>query len=107
MAVLLSGWLLATHYSQQIWWPGDDPAFAYAGPTEIKCRVLPRGMIGNTLIFAFAAWAMLFAVPGTIRGYIRHARSARRLCLHCAYPIGESPVCTECGRAVLPAGATK
>jgi hypothetical protein len=30
----------------------------------------------------------------------RHSRLKRGLCPACAYPVGESGVCTECGAAV-------
>lgn len=104
MTVMLSGWPLPTHYSQQIWWPGDDPAFAYSGPTHILCHVLPVGMILNPLIFAIFAWTSLFAIPSTLKGYVRHLRATCRLCPYCAYPLGSSPVCTECGKPI-PTGS--
>jgi hypothetical protein len=50
----------------------------------------------NTLFYAAILW-LLFAAPFTLR---RHLRIKRGLCPACAYPIGASEVCTECGKPV-------
>ena len=47
----------------------------------------------NTLFYAGVLW-MLFCGPFALRRMIRRRRGR---CPHCAYPIGQSPVCTECG----------
>jgi hypothetical protein len=39
------------------------------------------------------------AAPGSVR---RRMRIRRGLCPACAYPVGQSDVCTECGRPVRP-----
>ncbi len=64
-------------------------------------RVLPvspiwPGFAINTLFYGGVLW-LLFAAPFAIR---RRRRARRRLCPACAYPVGESAVCTECGRPV-------
>jgi hypothetical protein len=64
-------------------------------------RVLPYriawpGFAINTIFYAGVLW-MMFVIPGTIR---RRRRLKRGLCPNCAYLIGTSPVCTECGKAV-------
>jgi hypothetical protein len=61
-------------------------------------RVLPLGFIWpgfaiNTIFYAALLW-MMFAFPFVIR---RRRRIKRGLCPACAYPVGHSPVCTECG----------
>jgi hypothetical protein len=40
---------------------------------------------------------LLFAAPGWVR---RRIRARRGQCPACAYPVGASTVCTECGRPV-------
>jgi len=55
------------------------------------------GFIINTLFYALLLWLLLFT-PFAAR---RALRRKRRLCEKCAYPVGVSPVCTECG-AVIP-----
>ena len=74
-------------------------------PAEIKGlfggRVLPLhplwpGFALNTIFYAAIAW-MLFAMPFTIR---RRRRIKRGECVRCAYPVGTSPACTECGAPV-------
>ncbi len=51
------------------------------------------GFAINTLFYAVILW---LAIPGpfALRRFIRVRRG---LCPKCAYPIGESAVCTECG----------
>jgi hypothetical protein len=56
------------------------------------------GFAINTLFYAAILWA-IFAVLRAIR---RTRRASRGLCPACAYPVGESAVCTECGAAVTP-----
>lgn len=52
----------------------------------------------NTLFYPAILW-LLFAAPFALR---RWRRIRRGLCPKCGYPIGDSPVCTECGAAVNP-----
>jgi hypothetical protein len=61
----------------------------------IPIRPIWPGFAINTLFYAAILWA-LFAVPAVLR---RKRRIKRGLCAKCAYPLGESPVCTECGAA--------
>jgi len=61
------------------------------------------GFAINTLFYAGVLW-MLFCGPFALRRMIRRRRGQ---CPACAYPIGQSPVCTECGAAVtLSTGRT-
>ncbi len=48
----------------------------------------------NTLFYAVLLW-LLIPGPFALRRLIRRRRG---LCPKCAYPMGESAVCTECGR---------
>jgi len=52
----------------------------------------------NTVIYALAIWLVCF-LPVGIR---RMIRTMRGLCPACAYPIGSSAVCTECGKPMKP-----
>lgn len=54
------------------------------------------GFVVNTIFYAIVLWLM-FAMPRALR---RRLRIRRGQCPACAYPIGTSPVCTECGAAV-------
>ena len=51
----------------------------------------------NALLYAALLWPLFLVAPRTIR---RHRRARRGLCLACGYPVGESAVCSECGKAV-------
>jgi len=64
-------------------------------------RLLPLqpiwpGFAINTLLYAAILW-LLFAAPFALR---RRSRIKRGLCPACAYPVGKSDVCTECGTPV-------
>ena len=56
--------------------------------------ILWPGFAINTIFYAAMLW-LLFAAPGYVR---RRVRVRRGLCPACAYPIGTSDVCTECGK---------
>ena len=67
-------------------------------------RVLPFGLIWpgftiNTLFYSIMLW-LLIAGPLALHHLIRRRRG---LCPKCAYPMGESSVCSECGQE-LPKG---
>ena len=55
---------------------------------------MSSGFAFNTLFYAAILW-LLFAGPFALR---RWRRIKRGLCLACAYPVGTSAVCTECGK---------
>ena len=69
----------------------------------IPLRPIWPGFAINTVFYA-AILGLLFAAPGSVR---RWRRIRRGLCAKCAYPIGTSEVCTECGAAVRPDGAAE
>ena len=62
----------------------------------LPLRPVWPGFAANTIFYAGIA-AMLVYNPWVIRRLLRHRR---RLCPSCAYPMGRSAVCTECGRAL-------
>jgi hypothetical protein len=55
------------------------------------------GFAINTAFYAGTLW-LLFAAPFALR---RRRRIKRGLCPACAYPVGDSAVCTECGKPVI------
>jgi len=57
------------------------------------------GFLANTLFYAAILWGLFF----TLGQVWRTLRRRRGLCPACAYPIGASPVCTECGAKVTVA----
>jgi len=65
-------------------------------PSFLPTRPLWPGFAINTLFYAGVLW-VLFCGPFALRRMIRRRRG---LCAACAYPIGSSEVCTECGAAV-------
>jgi hypothetical protein len=64
----------------------------------LPLRPVWPGFAINTLFYAGVLW-VLWATPFALRRMIRRRRGQ---CPACAYPIGQSPVCTECGAAVIP-----
>ncbi len=71
-----------------------DPHFKRL--SVIALKPLWPGFAINTLLYA-ATLYLLFTTPAKLR---RHRRIKRNLCPACAYPVGESDNCTECGRAL-------
>ena len=79
------------------------PLQVTSGPNlqTFRARCLPLlplwpGFAINTVFYAAVLW-LLFAAPFQLRCYCRIKRG---LCSACAYPIGSSDVCTECGKPV-------
>ena len=75
-------------------------------PASWGRRVLPLrpiwlGFVFNTLFFAAVLW-LVIPGPFALRRFIRVSRG---LCPQCAYPMGESAVCSECGQEPLGYGA--
>jgi hypothetical protein len=70
---------------------------------RLPLRPIWPGFAINTLFYAAILW-LLFAAPGSVR---RWRRIRRGLCVKCAYPVGTSEVCTECGTAIRPGGAAE
>jgi hypothetical protein len=79
------------------------PAAAVGIPLDnqraLPLRPIPLGFVINMLFYAAIFW-LVFGGPFDLR---RHYRRRRNLCLHCAYPIGTSEVCTECGKSLKSA----
>ena len=62
------------------------------------------GVIGNPLLAAIALW-LVFVAPFVIWHDVRRRlRIHKGLCPHCAYPVGPSSHCTECGTELAPTG---
>lgn len=58
-------------------------------------RPIWRGCVFNSLFYSAGLFILMFG-PAAIR---RYHRSIRGRCVHCGYPRGSSPICTECGAA--------
>ena len=54
------------------------------------------GFAINTLFYATVLWLLIYG-PISLRRFLRVRRG---LCPKCAYPVGDSLVCTECGQAL-------
>lgn len=58
-------------------------------------RPMLAGLALDTAILGVTLWTVLFGPGILIRGF----RGRRGMCPHCGYPIGQTAVCSECGRA--------
>jgi hypothetical protein len=67
-----------------------------SGVLALPYRVVYGGFVINTLLYAAAAALGSWGVVHLRSRF----REARHLCTACAYPVGTSPVCTECGRPI-------
>ena len=65
-------------------------------PRTLPLRPIWPGFLANTLFYATLLW-LLIPGPFALRRFLR---MRRELCPQCAYPMGESAVCTECGEAL-------
>lgn len=83
----------------QLWLPPWQGGFRKEIPKMIPLEPVWPGFVVNTALFAGAMWAsrQMFGAPLAIR---RRKRRKRGQCVACGYPIGLSPVCTECGKPV-------
>ena len=52
------------------------------------------GLVLNILIVSFA----IVRVRMGLRRGVVYRRKCKSLCVHCAYPVGDFPVCPECGK---------
>lgn len=83
-----SSYCLVTAGSRSPTWLGGGHVF--------PLRPVWPGFAINTILYAGILW-LLFAAPFKVR---RWRRIKRGLCPTCAYPVGASEVCTECGMLV-------
>jgi hypothetical protein len=65
-------------------------------PRVLPLRPILSSFAGNSVGYAVVLWALVLG-PGTLRRFIRRRR---HLCPACGYPVGESELCSECGRAI-------
>lgn len=85
------GWSRRNGFATETSWP-DQFIFEHVYPLS----VLPFGFFANTIFYAIIIF-LLFLALGGFRGRIR---LYRKLCPQCAYPIGVSTFCTECGKTL-------
>ena len=75
-------------------WSSSGVLVAY--PKVLPLRPLWPGFAINTFFYAAILW-LLIPGPFVLRRFVRVRRG---LCPKCGYRVGESAVCTECGKAV-------
>ena len=68
--------------------------FATGGTYPLPARPLWPGFAINTLFYATILWLLMYGLSA-LRRFLRLRRG---LCPKCAYPMGESSVCSECGK---------
>ena len=100
-----SGWPLKTMHGRTLFGPGETPfhrmkrtshSMMQTSGSDIPFLPIWPGFAVNTLFYAVVLW-LLIPGPFALRRFIRVKRG---LCPACAYPIGESAVCSECGKAI-------
>ncbi len=85
-----SGWHLSWH------WPFDVHRDGRVRTANLPLTPIWSGFAVDTLFFA----ALSALILTGWRRMIRRRRIKRGRCPACKYPIGTSPVCTECGEAL-------
>jgi hypothetical protein len=79
-------------------WP--LPCLAWSDAMTEDPIVVSSGFVGNAVLYASVAWVIVFAPRAFKRRRRRHLR-----CVQCGYPVGVSPVCTECGCELEASGS--
>ncbi len=100
--------------------PNSDPSYRWGIPMPVKVSlaleyprgsakpivktvtgVLPMRPVWRGFLLNTAFYALAFILPAGMWWSLRRFIRVRRgLCAACAYPMGESDVCSECGTAV-------
>jgi hypothetical protein len=95
----LSRELRSGTYERNTMWQPKQLHKIRGEPIYVVLPLVPiwPGFAINTIFYAAILWLM-FITPGKIRHFIRIRRG---LCPSCAYPVGTSPVCTECGERLV------
>ena len=76
-------------------WLRKTPARRFlANPRVLPLRPLWPGFAVNTFFYAAVLW-LLIPGPFLLRRFIRMKRGR---CVKCGYPLGDSAVCSECGK---------
>ncbi len=74
--------------------PRDPDPRTYDSGVMVPIRPVWPGFAVNTLFYTAILWLLIWGLS-TLRRFLRLRRG---LCPKCAYPMGESAVCTECGK---------
>jgi hypothetical protein len=80
------------------WMQGGQPNDPWEEYPFLPIQPVFVGFVVNTVFYGSLLWLMICA-PFAAR---RVHRRRRGMCATCAYPVGTSSVCTECGAAVMP-----
>jgi hypothetical protein len=84
-------------------WRAGVPLTWIEGQMPGTSRVRWLALAADSAIWGLALW-LIWASFMFVRREMRKMRMSRALCPACAYPIGVSPVCTECGEPVQAKG---
>jgi len=105
----MEGWL---EYQRTVFTPAFPPKYHFAIVDKKRViqadrisveRMIPLRPIWPGFVMNWLFWSLAFGLLwlAVIAGR-RFVRHLRRQCGSCGYPVGTSPVCTECGRRVKP-----
>jgi hypothetical protein len=79
-------------------WVIPDGWLTFSHRRELPLLPVWGGFVIDSIVYGIVLWPVAHAVF-LLRGVLRRRRN---LCPACAYPVGSSPVCTECGKPVTP-----
>ncbi len=93
-----SGWPLKTMQGRLVHLNGQSQShwIKTTSHSYIPLQPIWLGFVVNTLFYTTVLW-LLVRGSFALRRYLRRKRGR---CAACAYPIGDSPVCSECGRPI-------
>ena len=87
---------LHLHLGLEIQWMPNPELVGPGLPLALPVRPIVPGFVFNTLFYAGILWVLIYS-PFALRRFIRRRRA---LCPSCGYAVGQSTVCTECGKAL-------
>lgn len=92
----LECWMGPVQDEWQLAFDDDANVPKWAEGTQLPLYPLWLGFAVNSLVWGGAMPPLILAAR-SVRGLVRRRRGQ---CVKCGYPVGTSPVCTECGREV-------
>ena len=91
-------------YYALVWNDGQPLTNRMAAERHVVLPLRPiwPGFASNTIFYAALLWLLI----GALFVLRRFLRLKRGLCPKCAYPVGESPICSECGCGLAKRAST-
>lgn len=95
-AAIAPGGTMARMANARWGWGWDRSTLSPYRDPLLPLRPMPHGFAVDSILYAALTWMLAYGLATVRRGI----RKRQQRCVHCGYPRGTSPVCTECGEAL-------